>query len=98
MVYSKSIQYGISNGYKYAVKIDGVNNAFFKQPYQETFKDRQQVDTFIKSKDVVSLTLLVANKAALHAVKKWVKENKPKEVYARWEAEPVDGVLIFYRL
>jgi len=97
MPYKMSVQYGHGDGYKYAVKIKGLNNEFFKLTYPETVKDRQIVDKFIQAKDVVSITLITANKASLHAVKKWVKDNKPLEVYARWEAEPVESVLIFYR-
>ena len=91
--------YGSTAGRTYAFRVDGVDGTFLGQCFG------RQIDSFHKLKafqDKAKRKAYVNTKrrAALAAVKEWVKENKPAQFFAVWTSETdfyqEDSVEIFY--
>lgn len=92
--------FGTVEGFNYVVNIETLDsNEFYKQPFG------RQMDDWKKIKDWKSgaKTAYVdaKGKATMASVKRWVKENKPKEFFTRWKADSSsykdDSVEIYYK-
>ena len=91
--------YGSTAGRVYAFRVDGVDGAFLGQSFG------RQIDSFHKLKafqDNAKHKVYIDTKrrAALAAVKEWVRENKPSQFLASWFCETPfyrqDSVEMFY--
>ena len=92
--------FGKLGEFSFAVKLNNVTrNDFPKEGFRGEVDNRRAVDEFKKTakKDGVD----AKGKATLTAVKSWVKDNNPKEFYAKWKSDSKyykdDGVSIFYK-
>lgn len=90
--------YGNHEKKSYAVKIDDVNNEFYKQPFGRQIADRRLVSTFIECAKTERVD--TKGKSTMATIKAWVKENKPQQFYASWQSDSElykdDSVQIFY--
>lgn len=66
-----------------AVKIPGVNPLFHKEPFGRQLDDHAKIKNWKESARHTYLG--TKGKAALAAVKEWIKDVKPREFYAVWE-------------
>ena len=78
-------KFGTNDGFNWAVRIDGINNEFFKQPLGRRFHDQKKARAFAETakKHYVG----AKGRSTLAAVKEWVREEKPKQFYAMWKAD-----------
>ncbi len=74
--------FGEAKGYKYAVKIDGVDGKRYINSFKEQVAKKSIVDKFLRNarKGYVD----AKGKSTMAAVKRWVKENNPSQYYAKW--------------
>lgn len=90
--------FGSSDGFSYAVNLNGVDNEFLNQPFG------RQLDAMKKVKEFTSKAKKgyagAKGKSTLAAVKDWVKLNQPTQFYAKWKSDSSsyknDSVEIFY--
>jgi hypothetical protein len=90
--------FGSSDGFSYAVNLNGIDNEFFKQPFG------RQLDAMKKVKEFTSKAKKgyagAKGKSTLAAVKDWVKLNQPTQFYAKWKSDSSsykdDSVEIYY--
>lgn len=83
----------------YAIKIEGIDPSFLKRPFGRQLDDFDKIKEWKKSSK--STHVRAKGKATLAAVKRWVKDTRPKEFYAKWTADSSDwkndSVEIFYK-
>jgi hypothetical protein len=89
-----------SDGFSYAVNIPILDsNDFVNMPFGRQLDDARKVQEWKKT--AKSTHVGSKGKATLPAVRKWVKENKPTEFYAKWKMDSSnykdDSVEIFYK-
>ena len=92
--------FGTSDGFSYAVNIPTLDsNEFLKMPFGRQLDDSRKVGEWKKTSK--STHVGAKGKGTLPSVKKWVKENKPSEFYAKWKMDSSsykdDSVEIFYK-
>lgn len=90
--------FGSSDGFSYAVNLNGVDNEFLNQPFGRQLDAMQKVKEFTsKAKKGYAGA---KGKSTLAAVKDWVKLNQPTQFYAKWKSDSRfyknDSVEIFY--
>ncbi len=91
---------GRSDGTSYAVKVDSLSsNDFLSQPFGRQLDDMKKLRAW---KETASKAHAGAKgKSTMPAVRRWVRENKPAEFYARWKSDgPMwkdDSVEIYYK-
>lgn len=84
---SKAAKFGSHGGFSYAVKVDGIDNEFFKLSFGQQL-DHQKKANFLKSHPEIKVEHVGAKgKATLAAVKQWVKEAKPTQFFAKWQSD-----------
>lgn len=92
--------FGQDGKINYAVQIDSLDsNEFFKAPFGRQLSDLKKVQQW---KETAKKGYVGAKgKPTMSQVKKWVKEVKPSEFYARWKKDSDmwkdDSVEIFYK-
>ena len=90
--------FGVVDGQAFAVRVDGVPSDFFRQPFGRQLEARAKLKAFVGS--AKSFHVGAKGKATLGAVRRWVKEAKPSQFYARWTADSGswkdDSVQVFY--
>jgi len=97
---SRKPVFGHHDGMSYAVKVDSLDsNEFFKQPLGRQLDDAKRLRTW---KDGANTAWVGAKgKSTMSAIRRWIKENKPAEFYAKWKSDaPIykdDSVEIHYR-
>jgi len=90
---------GDSDGFSWAVQLEGVDNEFPKMPFGRRMDDEKKAIEFSKSakKGYVG----AKGKSTLASVKKWIKEKSPSQFYAKWKSDSSmykdDSVEIFYK-
>ena len=94
--------FGNSEGFSHAVSIDALDsNEFFKASFGRQLNDLKRVREWKASQGVKTDHVGAKGKSTMAAVKKWVKEVKPTEFYARWKQDSSnykdDSVEIFYK-
>jgi hypothetical protein len=77
--------FGSSDGFSYAVSLNGVDNEFFKQPFGRQLDAMKKVKEFTANakKGYVG----AKGKSTLASVKEWVKLNQPTQFYAKWKSD-----------
>lgn len=92
---------GNADGFSWAVKLDGINPEFPKEPFGRQIDGLRRSRVFVKEPDTKSYHVGAKGKSTLAAVRAWVKETKPSEFYARWKSDSSiykdDSVEIFYK-
>jgi len=95
---SKAVKFGSDNKYNYGVKLDGVDSDFYTKPFGRQLEEFKTVKTFTSK--AKSEHVDAKGKSTLTAVKKWVKENNPKQFFAKWQKDTSsykdDSVEVFY--
>ena len=96
----KKPAFGTSDGFSYAVNIPTLDsNEFLKMPFGRQLDDSRKVGEWKKTAKKAYVG--AKGKGTLPSVKKWVKENKPSEFYAKWKMDSSnykdDSVEIFYK-
>lgn len=70
----------------YAVNVESLDsNEFFRQPFGRQLGDMKKLRSWMETarKGYVG----TKGKATMPAVKRWVRENRPTEFYAKWKAD-----------
>ncbi len=93
--------FGHNDGFSYAVQIDNLDsNEFFKAPFGRQLSDLRKVQEWKKT--AKSTHVGAKGKNTLTAVRKWAKETKPSEFYAKWKKDSSswkdDSVEVFYKM
>jgi len=96
----KKPSFGKAGKNNYAVKIESLDrNDFYNQSFGRQLDDLRKIKEWKKEAKIGDAD--AKGKATLSAVKKWIKENKPKEFYASWQADSSnykdDSVEIYYK-
>jgi len=96
----RKTSFGSVGGFNYAVSIDSLDsNEFYKKIFGQQLSDLRRVQDFCK--EAKSDHVGSKGKATMASVKRWVKEVKPSEFYARWQKDSAnykdDCVEIFYK-
>ena len=87
-----------TNDFSFVLKIEGVPSNLFTLPFGQQIDGLKKIKEFqkIADKDYVD----AKGKATMAAVKGWIKDNKPKQYYAKWGADSSsykdDSVEIYY--
>ena len=91
--------FGKSDGFNWAVQIDGVDNKFPTMPFGRRMDDQKKAVEFIKSAKVSHAG--AKGKPTMAAVKEHVKEIGAAEFYAKWKPDSAmnkeDSVEVFYK-
>jgi hypothetical protein len=91
--------FGNSEGFNYAVNIEGIENEFFKYAFGRQLDDLKKVKEWMKSAKKYNVD--AKGKPTLSSVKSWIKMTKPSEFYAKWKKDSSnykdDSVEIFYK-
>lgn len=84
--------------FSYAYKLDDVEAGFHKAPFGRQLDDWKKIKAF--KENAKSTHVGAKRKATLAAVKAWVKEFKPSQFFAKWQADSSmwkdDSVEIWY--
>lgn len=92
--------FGSDSDYSYAIKVDALDrNDFYTQIWGRQLSDIRKIEAWVKTAKRADID--TKHKASLATVKAWVKDNKPREFYAKWKKDSTwykdDGVEIFYK-
>ena len=93
--------FGEADGFYFAVQIDSLErNDFFTQPFGRSIGDMKKAQTWAETAKTGYVD--AKGKNTMPAVKKWIKDNKPTEFYARWKKDKLgeysdDSVEISYK-
>lgn len=79
----------------YAIKINGIDD-FESLSIFDRMKELKKIDKWKNGADVKTDRILVTGKSAFAAVKKWVKQKRPSEFFARWHEGDGD-IVVFYK-
>ena len=96
----RKASFGSNDGMSFAVSIDSLsNNDFLTRSFGQQLGDLRIVQEWKKS--AKTNHVLAKGKPTMAAVKKWAKENKPSEFYARWKRDSSsykdDSVEVYYK-
>jgi hypothetical protein len=90
---------GKSDGFNWAVKIDGVDNQFPTYSFGRRLDDQRKAVEWAKTAKTAYAD--AKGKATMGAVRKWIKEVRPSEFFAKWEPDSSsyknDSVEISYK-
>lgn len=91
--------FGADSKFSYAVEVSGVSKDFFKQPFGRQMDDMKKLKEFMSSAKKTHVG--AKGKSTMAAVKKWVKEAKPSQYYAKWQSDSAnykdDSVEVYYK-
>lgn len=90
--------FGSDKTFSYAIKIDGIPSDFISLPFGRKTEYNKIIKEF---QDKAKKSYVGAKgKGTLPSVKKWVKENKPNQFFAKWKKDSSsykdDSVKIWY--
>jgi hypothetical protein len=84
-VKSQAAKFGTNDGFSWAVKLDCVDNEFFKQVFGRRMDDMKKAKAFAES--AKKYWVGAKGRSTLAAVKQWAKEEKPKQFFAMWKSD-----------
>jgi hypothetical protein len=79
------VTYGKNEKMQYAFKVDGVPSDYYKLPFGRQIEHAKTIREF--KENATSHHVGAKGRATLAAVKEWVKETKPSQFYACWQAD-----------
>jgi hypothetical protein len=90
--------FGSDKDFSYAIKIDGIPSDFITMPFGRKTEYNKVIKEF---QDKAKTNYVDAKgKGTLPSVKKWVKEEKPNQFFAKWKKDSSsykdDSVKIWY--
>jgi hypothetical protein len=89
---------GQQGDFSYAIKIDGVDPHFLSQPFGRQEESWVAIRTFRVSAKKYYVN--AKGKSTIAAVKRWVKEEKPSQFFAKWRSDSSnwkdDSVEVYY--
>ena len=95
---ASKVVFGNDGKFNYAVRVDGVNGEFFKQPFGRQLDDMKKIKEFMGSAKRTHVDC--KGVATLASVKKFVKTFKPEQLFAKWTKDSrdykTDSVEMFY--
>ena len=85
MAKTQAGKFGTNDGFTWAVRVDGIDNEFFKQPFGRRLDDQKKAVAFAETAKKTHIG--AKGKSTLAAVRAWVREEKPKQFYASWRSD-----------
>ena len=85
MAKSPAGKFGHNDGFTWAVRVDGIDNEFFKQAFGRRLDDQKKAKAFAET--AKKHWVGAKGRSTLAAVKAWVREEKPKQFYAMWKSD-----------
>jgi len=84
---SPAARFGKNDGFSWAVRVDGIDNDFFRLPFGRRLEDQRKARKLKDNPAAKTIHVGAKGKSTLAAVKKWAKETKPKQFYASWKSD-----------
>lgn len=79
--------FGNDGEYNYAFRVESVEAEFYRRPFGRRLDSIRKAEAFCRRAVKYSIDCKGGGKPTMSCVKKWVKENKPSQFYAKWKMD-----------